>query len=474
MNSISENKELEKAYNEIKRSESISSFLKFCKVSGALKSAGAYKAKGTPVIEVIVYLIGLLFTNRSMFMSIGSKAHNAPFHKDVVYRLLNSQTINWVAVLMKSAANAINRTLYGLTSESRIKTLIVDDSMYERTRSKKVELLANVFDHAEKGKDKYKRGFRLLTVLWSDGVTSLPLAFRHMSSNEQKNRYVEMSNKTDKRTNGFRARKEAVSSMPDVLIGFLKKIRMFGIPATHLLFDAWFSSPSGVINAKKTGFDVVSRLKDTPNVKYLFDGKEKALRQIYSGSKKRRGMSKYLLSVAVEVFVRTQDKKGYVTTVPAKIVFVRNKKNRKEWIALISTDTSLSEEQIIQLYGRRWNIEVFFKMCKSHLGLGKEFQGLSYDCITAHTAVVMLRYRRLALDKRINEDPRSMGELAIGMYDEMRDIRFSEALELVFRLLNETLEGCLFLSDGEVREIIDIFFDKVSLHFSIAFKQKSA
>ena len=133
MDSISKNEKFEKIYNEIKCKESISSFLKSYKISGALKSAGAYKAKGTPVIEIIAYLMSLLFTNKSMYMSTRSEAHNTPFHKDVVYRLLNSQNVNWITMLMLAASNAIKRTLYGLTTTSRIKTIIIDDSMYEKS-----------------------------------------------------------------------------------------------------------------------------------------------------------------------------------------------------------------------------------------------------------------------------------------------------------------------------------------------------
>lgn len=58
----------------------------------------------------------------------------------------------------------------------------------------------------------------------------------------------------------------------------------------------------------------------------------------------------------------------------------------------ISTDMNLTEEEIIELYGKRWTIEVFFKICKSYLNLGSEFRRLSYDAITAHTVVVMVRY----------------------------------------------------------------------------------
>ena len=49
---------------------------------------------------------------------------------------------------------------------------------------------------------------------------------------------------------------------------------------------------------------------------------------------------------------------------------------------------SLSEMDIIRIYGHRWDIEVFFKTCKNSLLLRKEYHGLSYDGLTAHVAIV--------------------------------------------------------------------------------------
>lgn len=46
--------------------------------------------------------------------------------------------------------------------------------MYDRNRSKKVELLARCMDHSSLTKRFYK-GFRLLTMGWSDGATFMPL-----------------------------------------------------------------------------------------------------------------------------------------------------------------------------------------------------------------------------------------------------------------------------------------------------------
>jgi hypothetical protein len=53
-----------------------------------------------------------------------------------------------------------------LTDDNRVNVFIVDETVYERKRSKKVELLAKVYDHA---KDIHTYGFRLLTLGWSDG-----------------------------------------------------------------------------------------------------------------------------------------------------------------------------------------------------------------------------------------------------------------------------------------------------------------
>lgn len=142
--------------------------------------------------------------------------------------------------------------------------------------------------------------------------------------------------------------------------------------------------------------------------------------------------------------------------------YVRNRQKRKDWIALVSTDLSLSEEEIIALYGKRWDIEVFFKVCKSYLKLTSEFQQLSYDAITAHTTIVMIRYMILSVEKRRQEDPRSLGELFYLGFDEISDIQFEQALLLIMGLLADTLrEADLGLTDEQMELIIDLFLQKL-------------
>nr|MDK8161075.1 hypothetical protein [Lactobacillus delbrueckii] len=45
------------------------------------------------------------------------------------------------------------------------------------------------------------------------------------------------------------------------------------------------------------------------------------------------------------------------------------------------------------------------------LKLGTEYHGLSYDALTAHTAFVFLRYMFMSVEKRDDEDDRTIGEL---------------------------------------------------------------
>ncbi|MBT8834257.1 transposase, partial [Lactobacillus delbrueckii subsp. bulgaricus] len=72
---------------------------------------------------------------------------------------------------------------------------------------------------------------------------------------------------------------------------------------------------------------------------------------------------------------------------------------------------TIDENEIIRIYGKRWDIEVFFKTCKNFLKLGTEYHGLSYDALTAHTAFVFLRYMFMSVEKRDDEDDRTIGEL---------------------------------------------------------------
>ena len=133
------------------------------------------------------------------------------------------------------------------------------------------------------------------------------------------------------------------------MLDLIDSAKKAGIPASHVLFDTWFCSPSSLIAIKKKKLDVIAVAKKTPKMHYLYNEKMQPLTEIYKQNKKRRGRSKYLLSLEVTV-VKDDD------SIPARIVYVRNRNKRKDYLALITTDMTISEEEVIRIYGKRWGI----------------------------------------------------------------------------------------------------------------------
>ena len=113
-------------------------------------------------------------------------------------------------------------------------------------------------------------------------------------------------------------------------------------------------------------------------------------------------------------------------------MFVRDRRN-KDWLAILSTDIELPDEDVIRIYGKLWGIEVFFKMIKQHLKLAKEIHCRDYDALIGHTSIVFMRYMFLAYHSRMTTDYRSFGDLFCACFDEVRDICFLEFCSVSLR-----------------------------------------
>ena len=148
-------------------------------------------------------------------------------------------------------------------------------------------------------------------------------------------------------------------------------------------------------------------------------------------------------------------------TIPAKTVCVRNKSNRKDWLALISTDTTLSEEEIIRIYGKRWDIEVFFKSCKSYLRLVKECRSISYDAVNAHVAIIFTRYMMLSVAQRRNEDDKTICELFFCLMDELEDITFSQSMRIIIDALMDTVMEYFHITENQLEEFTASFIRRL-------------
>ena len=431
----------------------VSKFISDFRIGALLKKCNAQKQKGVPVMTIFRYKLANVFNQKSMYMQMKTKHFAEPFSKNSFYRFLNDASINWLRFTTLLALSIIENFFKPLTSENRADVFIVDDSLYERAGYKKTQMASRVFDHVSM---RYKTGFRLLTLGWSDGNSFVPINSSLLASSKDSNQLGDFS-KVDNRSLAGKRRNIAVTKATEVVLHLLKYAKTSGLRARYVLFDSWFSTPHTLVKVKEMGFDSIAMVKVSSKINYEFEGKRKNIKQIYASCKKRRGRSCYLLSVEVKVGKGTEDE----PSIPARIVCVRNRSNKKNWLAVICTDMSLPEEEIIRIYGKRWNIEVFFKSCKSLLNLRTECHSLSYDALTAHVAMVFARYMLLSVYQRKDEDQRTIGEMFYVLLQEMEDVTFQHSLFLLVEAMTQSIKAILHVSDELIKKIYIDFFNRL-------------
>ena len=426
----------------------ISSFFCTFSVGNLLRKCNAQKEKGVPVLDIFKYKLCNVFTDRSMYMQKKTGSFKESFSKNTFYRFLNSSKTNWLrftTLLSKKVADKVEP----LTDDERVNAFVVDDSLFERTSCKKTELASRVFDHTSM---KYRKGYRLMTLGWTDGNTFLPVSSSLLASSKESN-LIGPVEQFDGRSLAAKRRKLAQMKGTDVMIELLRNALSAGHTADYVLFDTWFSSPSQLIAVKSLGLDSIAMIKKSSRIYYEYEGKQLSINKIFGICKKHRGRSKYLLSVNVMV--------GKNEKIPAKIVCVRNKKNKKDWIAFICTNPELSEEEIIRIYGKRWQIEVFFKTCKSFLNLISECHSLSYDALTAHVAIVFTRYLMIAMEQRRNEDDRTLGEIFYFFTDELKDITFGESFQIIVNAMIDSVCAIFQPTEDQFELFIEMFVGRL-------------
>lgn len=438
--------------------DSATKFLKEFQVGKLLFQCNAGKMKGIPVMDIFRYLFCLIFSDRSMYMQRKTGVFEGGFCKNTVYRFLNNTKTNWQRFTTLLSARIINNFMKPLTSDNRKDVFIIDDSLFDHSRSCKTELLARVFDHCSM---KYKRGYRMLTLGWSDGNSFVPVNHCLLSAAEDKNLLCEASS-YDGRSLAGKRRRQSRRKATEVMLELIHMAQKSGLSAKYVLFDSWFSSPKVVAALKQEhGLDTIAMVKKSSKIKYGYQDGRFNIKEIYSKNRKRRGRSKYLLSINVTVGEEE---------IPAKIVCVRNKSKKKDWLAILCTDTSLSEEEIIRTYGKRWDIEVFFKSCKSYLRLVKECRSTSYDALNAHTAIVFTRYMMLSVAQRRNADDKTLCELFFCLMDELDDITFSQSMQIIMNALMDSVMEYFHITEQELEKFTASFIQRLPKYMQEALK----
>ena len=405
--------------------DDFSKAIKELQIGKLLRNSNISKNCGISAFEVFQFLLLLVFQGKNLFRFLNSKHKDQAVSKNTYYRFLNETSYNWSKFLLRLAVY-VTTVFNSLTRSERVNVLILDDSVIKRNRSKSVELLARVYDHVE---HKFQKGFTLLTLGWSDGYSFIPTGFNMLSSANKSNRYNEISDAIDHRSNGYKIRKESMMRKTDAAIHLIENALNAGIKARYVLMDTWFTTEPMIGAILNTGLDVIGMVKQLKQ-RYTYNGKQYKLQELkkfvcFDGARNIFG----------SLIVTTK------TGIPVKIVFVRNRNKKSECLYILSTDVSLSDAEIVRIYGNRWSIECFFKSSKSFLKLGTEFQSHNYGAMVSHTTIVFTRYIILEWIRRNQNDQKTYGELFYMFCDDIQDMDLTNALQSLMALFVEHISN---------------------------------
>lgn len=393
------------------------------RITDFLRKAGITKSKGFPARRVFIFLFSLIFKGRSLNQVLTGREADEYFKKDTVYRFMNHEKNNWRKFLLSLSTFVISKLHVLTDAKTHARVLILDDSSYYRNRSKKVNLAARLYDHA---KHCSYKGFRMLTLGFSDGYSFMPIDFALLSG---KHKISTETTPIDQRTSGGKRYAEAFKEAPTVSLKMVKQALDNGIYATHILMDKWFTYPKALKEMSDIGIHVIGMAKNS-NTKYFYQNRLYTLSQLFSKAY-RESTSDAIIS---SLQIRLQ------SGIPVKVVFVQNKNQKSEWLALMTTDVGLSSKEIVTYYTIRWSIETFFKAVKSLLNLEKETQTRNYNAMICHTTVVFTRYIILSWQQRCAIDDRTLGGMFYELCEELQELDWSVALVELTKILLDVMD----------------------------------
>ena len=413
------------------RETTVSMFKKAYKDLGIamlLIQSNIVKGCGIGASTIFTALLLLVFTGKNLYIAMNSR-YSVDFEgkKDAYYRFLKDPHFNWSKFVLRLAFRVSCICCSTFTGTPRPCFFVMDDSIIKKESSSNVELLSWIFDHVC---GRTIKSFNLLMLGWTDGYSFLPVQFLMMCSEKMVKKSLEKDWDTDPRTCAGRTKKMAQWKKLDAAVEMVRRAMEAGFEVDALLVDTWFTNEPFIKKMLGIGMDTIGMLKDH-HQQYWYHGKLYNLKGVFG-----KAWSRKKGEIIGSIIVSTKYSK-----IPVKIVFVVNRNKKKEWIAILSTNVDLSDEQIIERYGNRWSIECCFKVMKGMLGLGKDFQTRSYAATIASTALVITRYIILEYLHRINTDGRTLNEMCRDLYDEVPRIEFDEALQSLLALVVRTISN---------------------------------
>ncbi len=346
---------------------------------------------------------------------------------DTIYNFLKREDINWRSIRMSTAKQVYKKNQLGNES---LRVFIADDSVKKR-KGRKVEGTSSHFEHTE---CRHVMGQQVLELGYATPKGFISLDSQIFVGDKK----VQPVQKPFKDGNSAVARdyKCAIEkNKNEMLLEMLSRAQRKGFKADYLLTDAWFGTKGNLQGARKRKLKTITMMK-RGKLKYRMNEHVYTALELHAFVKRRMKAKKgqrfrtYMLRVEID----TSTDKKVVDWREVKLIFSAPKRaNKHSWVVLLSTDLTLSTEDILKIYSLRWGIEVYFKEAKQNFGFLKEQTG-KYVCHYASVHLTAIRYL-LFYHMMLSRDALSFGEIRNSVTKKLELLSFAGLLWELFRSL---------------------------------------
>jgi hypothetical protein len=248
----------------------------------------------------------------------------------------------------KKTASDLWRTVKSFVRDVQAEAgvLIIDDSIEEKPYTDENDIVCWHYDHS---KDRMLKGINFLTARYSSQGVSVPVGFHLVAKTEK---YLDPKTQKEKR-------RSAVSKNT-VCQELIKQAVRNRLPFRFVLFDVWFASAETLVFIKHQQHrDFICPLKTNRKV---------ALSQ----ADKQQGRYVRVDTLALEA---QATREIYLEGVDFPLVLVKQVFTNEDGSVgiryLVSSDTTLSFDDVTTTYHKRWGVECYHKSLKQNVSLAK-------------------------------------------------------------------------------------------------------
>lgn len=409
--------------------------LKEIKIERFLKQSRFVKKEGVPPSAILLHFVSMIVMNRS----IGSftKYASQSYKKDVYYRMLKNRSYQWQKFLLQSSVALITKVT-ALHKGKMLSVFIVDDTV-EKKRGKWIEGVCDKLFSNKEGRSL--RGLNMVTLSYNDGYSNFILDFALKFNERLRVSFEDFKYQFYRSSTANKRKEEGLQSKLDIAFSMIQRAIKAGIRAEYLLVDSWYSKPIFVQKIKTLNMHLIARIANNPKIWHFRENRYKTLERIYTilikSTHRKQGKYNSIRYTYCSTIVKHQ------TAGRVKIVFLKTKNNL---IPILSTDIKLTDERIIEIYKRRWNIEQGYKELREYFGFGKE-ENRIYEALIARITLSLLSYNLVSYLNRIDNEPQTLGGLFRDLECELDTLAIS--METFLRILEGIIEK---MEDGREME----------------------